>query len=164
MMAVGAKQIPLNCTTFGCWTCLFLPKQYRQRHSQCSSPRKQNRKYLCQSHLCRPDHSSRRKRDPWPNMFKLVCSLNRREFERHYCITADSLNRANIPPKRICDPVDLLYLFMWARDRCRSKKNPSLISNRTSHLTSNNFRRTNEKFVQLHARHFKSTIFFFLPF
>ena len=22
-MAVGAKQIPLNCTTFGCWTCLF---------------------------------------------------------------------------------------------------------------------------------------------
>ena len=86
----------------------FFPKQCRQRHSQCSSPRKQNRKYLCQSHLCRPDHSSRRKGDPWPNMFKLVFSLNCREFERHYCITADSLNRANIPPKRICDPVDLV--------------------------------------------------------
>ena len=23
MMAVGAKQIPLNCTTFGCWICVF---------------------------------------------------------------------------------------------------------------------------------------------
>ena len=107
MTAVGSKQIPLNCTTFRCWTCLFLPKQCRQRHSQCSSPRKQNRKYPCQSHPCPPDHSSRRKRDPWPNMFKLVFSLNCREFERHYCITADSINGANIPPKRICDPVDL---------------------------------------------------------
>ena len=23
MTAVGAKQIPLNCTTFGCWTYIF---------------------------------------------------------------------------------------------------------------------------------------------
>ena len=100
----------------------FLPKQCRQRHSQCSSPRKQNQKYLCQSHLCRPDHSSRRKRDPWPNMFKLVFSLNCREFERHYCITADSLNGANILPKRICDPVDLwICLYGLATDVDQTK-------------------------------------------
>ena len=47
---------------------LFLRKQCRQRYSQCSSPRKQDRKNLCQSHLCRPDHSSKSKGDPWPNM------------------------------------------------------------------------------------------------
>ena len=59
-------------------------------------------------------------------MFKLVFSLNCREFERHYCITADSLNRANIPPKRICDPVDLCiclcglatHVDQWKIRRC----------------------------------------------
>ena len=71
------------------------------------------------------------------------------------------VNRANIPPKGNMWPCWPLYLFIWARDWGRSKKNPSLISNRTSHLTSSNFQRTNEKFVQLHVRHFKITIFFF---
>ena len=117
----------------------FLPKQCRQRHSQCSSPRKQNRKYLCQSHLCRPDHSSRRKRDPWPNMFELVFSLNCREFERHYCVTADSLNRANIPPKRICDPVDLcICLYGLATDVDRRKTRRCFLTGRQPWLEMKN--------------------------
>lgn len=44
----------------------------------------------------------------------------------------------------------LMYL-LWAHNRCSSKKNDELISNRTSCLTSNNFRRTKKQFVQLHA-------------
>ena len=100
----------------------FLRMQCRQRHLQCSPPRKQNRNYLCQPHLCWPDHSSWRKRDPWASMLKLVFSLNCREFKRHYCITADSLNQANIPPKRICDPVDLwICLYGLATDVDRRK-------------------------------------------
>ena len=64
--------------------------------------------------------------------------------------------RPNFPPKR---HVTLLtFVFVMARDRCQSKKNQS-ISNRTSRLTSNNFRRTNEQFVQLYARHLKITNF-----
>ena len=39
IMAVGAKLIPLNCTTFGCWICLFLRKQCHQRDSQYSPPK-----------------------------------------------------------------------------------------------------------------------------
>ena len=140
----------------------FLPKQCHQRHSQCSPPRKQNRKYLCQSHLCRPDHSSRRKGDPWPNrrhvgLFSLLYGI-----WKTLLYNSRFVKLSKNPVKRNMWPCWPLYLFMWARDRCRSKKNPSLLSNRTSHLTSNNFRRTNEKFVQLPARHFKITIFFYL--
>ena len=73
------------------------------------------------------------------------------------------VNRAlKYPAKKNMWPCWPLYLFIWACDRGRSKKNPPLSSNRTSHLTSNNFQKTNGKFVQLHVRHFKITVFTFL--
>ena len=40
-MAVGAKQIPLNCTTFGCWTCLFYQNSIASATR--SVPRHENR-------------------------------------------------------------------------------------------------------------------------
>ena len=106
-MAVGAKQIPLNCTTFGCWTCFFYESSVASAIR--SVPRHENRTESTSANLIFVDQiiPARAREILGQTWDSLVFSLNCREFERYYCITADSLNWVNIPPKRICDPVDL---------------------------------------------------------
>ena len=107
MMAVGAKQIALNCTTFGCWTCLFYESSVASVIR--SVPRHENRTESTSANLIFVDQiiPAEGREILGQTGDTLVFSLHCTEFERHYCITADSLNQANIPPKRICDPVDL---------------------------------------------------------
>ena len=107
MMAVGVKQIALNCTTFGCWTCLFYESSVASAIR--SVPRHENRTESTSANLIFVDQiiPAEGREILGQTGDTLVFSLHCMEFERHYCITVDSLNRANIPPKRICDPVDL---------------------------------------------------------
>ena len=106
-MAVGAKQIALNCTIFGCWTCLFY--QNSVASAICSVPHHENRTESTSANLIFVDQiiPAEGREILGQTGDTLVFSLNCTEFQRHYCITADSLNRANIPSKGICDPVDL---------------------------------------------------------
>ena len=116
-MAVGAKQIPLNCTTFGCWTCLFYESSVASAIR--SVPRHEDRTESTSANLIFVDQiiPAEGREILGQTWDTLVFSLNCREFERHYFITADSLNRANIPPKRICDPVNLcICLYGLATD------------------------------------------------
>ena len=162
-MAVGAKQIALSCTAFGCCTCLFYESSVASAIR--SVPRHENRTESTSANLIFVDQIiPAEKREILAKQetrwsFLLIV----RNFEKTLLYNSRSVKSSKHPAKKNRWPCWPLYLFMWARKRCRSKKNLSLISNRTSHLTSNNFRRTNEKFVQLHARHFKITNFF-LPF
>ena len=107
MMAVGVKQIALNCTTFGCWTCLIYESSVASTIR--SVPRHENRTESTSTNLIFVDQiiPAEGREILGQTGDTLVFPLNCTEYERHYCITADSLNRANIPPKRKGDPVDL---------------------------------------------------------
>ena len=92
--------------TFGCWTCLFYESSVASAIR--SVPGHENRTESTSANLIFVGQiiPAEGREILGQTGDTLVFSHNFTEFERHYCITADSLNWENVLPKRICDPVD----------------------------------------------------------
>ena len=117
-----AKQIPLNFTTFGCWTCLFYESSVASAIR--SVPLHENRAESTSASLIFVDQiiPAEGREILGQTWDTLVFSLYCKGIWKTLFYTSDSLSRGNIPPKRMCDPVDLwIFLYGLATDVDKKK-------------------------------------------